>query len=157
MRSLSFGISNLSPGKSLKVDSWSGEETIVQRKARKTFKCFSLLGRFLLRFSVSRKRDTLAKMDSVTIKMIPITRWTFLQKCEQQPAVPLRIFEFSNDGGKTWQRGARSKAFWRKNEPELPPANLVDVEWLERKLKVMIKRRSEIFLFPSKSVISGQT
>jgi len=57
-------------------------------------------------------------------------------------------FEFTNDGGKTWQRGARSTAFWRKNEPGTLPANRVDVEWLERKLKVMIKKRSEIYLFP---------
>ena len=57
-------------------------------------------------------------------------------------------FEFTEDGGKKWKRGVRSTAFWRKNAPGTMPVNRVDVEGLERRLKITIRKKSEIYLFP---------
>ena len=53
-------------------------------------------------------------------------------------------FEFTKDGGKAWQKGVRSTAYWRENVPGTVPVNRVDVEGLERMLKVKIRKRSEI-------------
>ena len=57
-------------------------------------------------------------------------------------------FEFKEEGGKTWQRGVRSTAFWRNNVPGTLPVNQVHVEWLENFLKVKIGKLSEVYLFP---------
>lgn len=58
------------------------------------------------------------------------------------------IFEFTKDGGKTWERGVRSTAFRRKNAPGTAPVKQVDVESLERRLEVKIRKKSGIYLFP---------
>ncbi|XP_068739549.1 uncharacterized protein [Montipora capricornis] len=57
-------------------------------------------------------------------------------------------FEFTKDREKTWQRGVRSTAFWRKNVPGTLPVNRVDVQWLESMLKTKRRKVSEIYLFP---------
>jgi hypothetical protein len=57
-------------------------------------------------------------------------------------------FEFTEDGGKTWQRGVKNTAFWRETVPGTLPANRVDVEKLEWMLKVRLRNKSEINLFP---------
>ena len=57
-------------------------------------------------------------------------------------------FEFTEDGGRKWKTAVRSTAFWRKNAPGTVPVNRVDVESLERRLKIKISKKSEIYLFP---------
>ena len=57
-------------------------------------------------------------------------------------------FEFAKDGEKTWEKGVKSTAFRRKNAPGTVPVKQVDVESLERRLEVKIRKKSEIYLFP---------
>ena len=55
-------------------------------------------------------------------------------------------FMFTADRGQSWQRGVKSTAFWRENEPGLLPVRLESVLRLELMLRQYT--RSKINLFP---------